>query len=248
VTPDVVVDVGNTRIKWGLCSAGRVEQFTALPADNPSRWNNQLSEWRLGGRVAWAVAGVHPARCDAFAAWARTRGDEPLVIHHWTQLGLIVKADPPERVGLDRLLNVLAAKARLPAGSPAVVVDAGTAVTVNLLDADGAFAGGAIFPGVRLMARSLHDHTAMLPLVEVAHPSPDVPGRATTPAIAAGVYWAAVGGINVLVRRLNLAYPDALPVFLTGGDAGLLDPAVAEPHVTVPELTLDGIRLASLTL
>jgi type III pantothenate kinase len=248
VSPDVVVDVGNSRIKWGLCRDGWVSAVAALPADDPQRWHAQLNDWATAGRLRWAVAGVHPQRRDAFAAWARSRGDEVWVLDSYRHLPLTVRAEPPERVGIDRLLNVLAARSRLPAGTPAVVVDAGSAVTVNLLDADGAFGGGAIFPGLRLMARALHEQTAALPLSTVRRKCPEVPARSTEPAIEAGIFWAAAGGIDALVRQTKQPFRVPVKVFLTGGDALLLSDGVTAPHEVVPELTLDGIRLAAESL
>jgi type III pantothenate kinase len=245
VKPDVVVDVGNSRIKWGLCRDGWVSAVAALPADDPTRWAAQLNDWSLADRLRWALAGVHPQRRDAFAAWARSRGGEVWVLDSHRDLPLTVRAEPPERVGIDRLLDVLAARARLPAGTPAVVVDAGSAVTANLLDADGAFAGGAIFPGLRLMARALHEHTAALPLADGRRTCPEVPARATVPAIEAGVFWAVAGGIDALVRQTKQPFRVPVKVFLTGGDATLLSDGVTTPHEVVPELTLDGIRLAA---
>src|SRR5262245_19617428 len=189
----VVADVGNTRIKWGLCGSAGIERAVSLPED-PDAWRRQLLEWRLDGSQHWTGAGVHPKRRDHFTDWLRQQSHQVNAIDHFSRLPLVLKVDHPEKVGLDRLFNVLAAKSLVPAGRPAIVVDAGSAVTVDLMDEEGAFAGGAIFPGLRLMAEALHDQTALLPLVKTTDHAAVVPAKSTEPAIAAGVHWAVVGG------------------------------------------------------
>jgi type III pantothenate kinase len=246
----LVADVGNTRIKWGLCGADGIERAASLP-DDPDVWRKQLSEWRLTGAQQWALAGVDPRRRDQLAEWLKQSGHQVRVFDHFSQLPLQLRVDAPEKVGIDRLLNVLAAKALVPANTPAAVVDVGSAVTVNLLDESGAFGGGSIFPGLRLMAEALHDHTAMLPLVKVTEYPTVMPAKSTEPAIAAGIYWAVVGGIAALVRELHRSVPgvEPLPVFLTGGDAAVIAGDLPDRDLCRyelrPMLTLEGIRIAA---
>jgi type III pantothenate kinase len=247
----LVADVGNTRIKWGLCGPAGVERAAALP-DDPDAWRRQLDAWKIE-RGEWTIAGVHPERRDRLAAFLCEQKHIVNVIDHYSKLRLKVDVDAPEMVGIDRLLGVLAAKTLVAAGQPAVVVDAGSAVTVNLLDEAGTFAGGAIFPGLRLMAEALHDHTAQLPLVKVTEHAPVVPARATVPAIAAGIHWAVVGGVSALLRQLAELFPseEPLPVFLTGGDAAVIAPDLLDRdrfrYEARPLLTLEGLRLVALS-
>ena len=247
--PAVVADVGNTRLKWGLCSDAGVVEMTSLAADDPGAWQHQFQHWKLAGTLAWAVSGVHPQRRDRLVEWLRLQGARVLVLDNPGQLPLRVLVDRPDRVGIDRLLGAVAAKSRMRPGISAVVVDAGTAITVDCIDAAGAFRGGAILPGLRLMAAALHEHTALLPLLDSHSVSrPVFPGTSTRAAIEAGIFWAAAGGVQALLHQrdaVTLAQP--LDVFLTGGDAGLLAPALAGTHPPWPEMTLEGIRLAAET-
>src|SRR5262249_13910305 len=161
--------------------------------------------------------------------WLRQRGDTVWVLDSPQQLPLRVLLASPERVGIDRLLNAVAARSRVFRPAPIIIVDAGSAVTVDLVDETHAFRGGATFPGLRLMAQALHDHTALLPLVEMSKTNPPLPGTDTKAAIEAGVFWAVAGGIKALVRQLaaqarqltdpsRSGRPPAPPVlFLTGG-------------------------------
>src|SRR5260221_8257908 len=224
----LVADVRNTRIKWGLCNDAGVGLAASLP-EEPDAWRKQLGEWKIIGPQRWTVAGVHPKRRDRLADWLRQNGHTVHVLDHFSKVPIALKLETPETVGLDRLLNALAAKALVPVGHPAVIIDAGSAVTVDLLDDDGVFSGGSIFPGLRLMAEALHDHTAQLPLVKVDR-AETVPAHSTPTAIAAGVYWAVVGGVSALVRALSLTVPmtEPLAVFLTGGDAALIAPELRD--------------------
>jgi type III pantothenate kinase len=132
-------------------------------------------------------------------------------------------------------------------GRAAIVVDLGSAITVDLLSPEGEFLGGAIMPGIGTAARALYERTDLLPLsplVELEQP-PAPLGRSTDEALRSGLYWGAVGGIRELIERLSQAQ-GPVEVFLTGGAA----PAVAELLASegrqvrfVPHLTLAGIAL-----
>jgi type III pantothenate kinase len=241
VLPDVVVDVGNSRIKWGRCRAGQVQEVVALPAAEAA-WQAQLAAWSAESLTCWVLTGVHPPRRQQLADWLQRQGRQVHLLTQVQQLPLVVRLPEPERVGFDRLLNAVAANSRRPAGWSAALVDAGSAVTVDYLDPEGAFCGGAILPGLRLMARVLHEQTALLPLVDVRSPGP-APAPSTRAALETGIFWAVAGGIDALLRQYRQQAKDRLIVFLTGGDAPLLAPYLGPCHLW-PEMTLQGICLA----
>jgi type III pantothenate kinase len=240
-----VVDVGNSRIKWGLCRDDRVAEIAVLLPDDVASWQAQLSRWLISTPHTWAIAGVHPARREELAGWLRLQGQRPVLLDSWQKLPLAVHVEHPERVGIDRLFNAVAARSRTLEKQPAVLIDAGSAVTVDWLDAAGNFAGGAIFPGLRLMARSLQDYTALLPLVEVKSEKPRVPATSTAQAIEAGVFWAVAGGIRAIADQLSAHSQARAAVFLTGGDAALLASSLNPDTHVWPEMTLEGIRLTA---
>ena len=241
----LVADVGNSRIKWGRCLDGRIADTVSLPPGDPPAWQHQVELWDVAAGAFWTVAGVHPQRRDDLAGWLRRRGDEVQVLDSWQELPLRVLLEHPQYVGIDRLLNAVAASRRVPAGVAAVIVDAGSAITVDWLDESAAFAGGSIFPGIRLMAQALHDYTALLPLVTATDPAPPLPGTSTTAAIQAGVFWAAVGGIQALVTRLAARATSPSLVFLTGGDSPLLAEALNQGVHLWPDMTLEGMRITA---
>jgi type III pantothenate kinase len=243
---DVVVDVGNSRLKWGLCSAAGIRAIRALPEDDQISWNKAATDWDLPLRTRWVLAGVQPAHQNAFASWVETRGDALTVLENGESLPLRVLVPEPAKVGIDRLLDAVAANSRRLEGQAAVVIDAGSAVTMDLVSEDGAFTGGVILPGLHLMGQALHDHTALLPLVDPPATLPPVPATSTIPAIQAGVYFAVAGGVRYLLEEYRRQKP-ALQVFLTGGDGPVLAASIPEA-VVWPEMTLEGIRLSARAL
>jgi type III pantothenate kinase len=244
MTPQVVVDVGNSRLKWGRCGPGGVLEAVSLPPDAPDTWQQQLDRWGLDRPATWALTGVHPPWLRQLEDWLRRRGDTVVIIDDPGLLPLRVLVDRPDHVGIDRLLDAVAVNSRRGAGSPAVVIDAGSAVTVDWLDETGAFQGGAILPGLRLMVQALHDYTALLPLIEAPREPPVLPGKATPAAVAAGVYWAVTGGIMALIREYGRRASQLPEVHLTGGDAAALLPALSSARYW-PAMTLEGVRLTA---
>jgi len=116
------------------------------------------------------------------------------------------------------------------------------------VDETGAFAGGAIFPGFRLMALALHDYTAKLPVVEVPQwPHPQMPAATTAMAIEAGVFWAVAGGVQALVRELCRHSDTKGPpeIFLTGGNGSLIAPTLDHSVQLWREMTLEGLRISA---
>jgi type III pantothenate kinase len=248
MTPDIVVDVGNTRIKWGRCQADWVAETTSLPPDDEGAWDRQAGEWALPASSSWVLAAVHPRRCERLARWAQSRGDRVVILADWQRLPLAVRLAEPGKAGIDRLLDAVAANRRRRPGTPAIIIDAGSAVTVDSVDETGAFCGGVIMPGLRLMAQALHDYTALLPLIDVPRTIPMLPGPSTREALEAGVFWAVAGGSNALIERYSAA-ASALPeIYLTGGDSPLIRPALRGNVVLWPEMTLEGIRLTAESL
>lgn len=236
----IVVDVGNTRVKWGLCSSAQVWSLAPLPPDDVSAWQKQWADWKLQRSQEWIVSGVHPLRRDALVAWLQQQCDAVHVLASYKQLPLQVEVEHPERVGIDRLLNAVAANVRRQENVAAILIDAGSAVTVDYVDGLGVFRGGAIFPGLRLMAKALHDHTALLPIVEIDDAA-GVPGTTTGKAIQAGVLHAVAGGIERLISEYQHQRPTAFEIFLTGGDARSIVARLHHPVHLWPEMTLEGI-------
>ncbi len=200
------------------------QQFTA--------WKNELPLSALEGPLTWILASVQPHRSDRLREWLTGKGERVAQLERAAQLPLRVAVEKPDHVGIDRLLDAVAARTVLPVGKGAVLIDAGSAVTVDWLDEEHVFRGGSIFPGLRLMAESLHQYTALLPKVSVVSPVPTLPATSTTPAMQVGIFLAVSGGIQEAVRRLAEGRPVSPQVFFTGGDSAML---VHEMHLERPQ-------------
>lgn len=243
-------DVGNTRVKAGRFRGGKL-----LAADAAAHAElKQLVE-----RVAHhppknvAISTVNTAVSDQLRAWLLEHGFDILL--ELTSDGRLFRdgllgcdVDTPQTTGVDRLLACLAAAERA-LGLPVVVIDVGSAATVNLVTADRVFRGGAIFPGPMLMARALHQGTFALPEVKLREPPPPV-GRSTRQAIESGIYFALAGGIDRLVTEMTAPLESTQPpaVFLTGGGADWIGPALRTAHSRSPSLVLEGLALATQRL
>jgi type III pantothenate kinase len=252
--PNVVVDIGNSRIKWGYCADDRVVHKVSLAPDEPSSWEEQIKKWDLKAKLQWAIASVHPERAGRFAQWVQQRGDQFCFICEADKLPIKINVREPHRVGIDRLLDAVAAKSRVQRSISIFIIDAGSAVTVDWVDEEGTFRGGAIFPGFRMMANALHEHSAALPLVAIESVPPKewprIPGTSTESALRAGIYWAVAGGIRALLRRLvgRAKASRHRVIYLTGGDALFIAPALDAEVEYWREMTLEGVRLAAEAL
>jgi type III pantothenate kinase len=153
-----------------------------------------------------------------------------------------IDLDPETITGVDRLLNAAAAFDTIR--QACVIVDAGTAVTVDFVDGEGTFCGGAIAPGAGVQMRSLHERTAALPDLEFRAPANGTFGKSTGQAMLQGVFYGIQGLVWKLIERYAEGYQAYPMVIATGGDAPTIfgnDPLVDR---IVPELTLLGIAVA----
>lgn len=197
--------------------------------------------------VMWRVASVHREGARLLEDWVRAhRPGDDFQILTYRDLPLKLHVEFPERVGLDRLAAAVAAKV-LADRRPAIVVDAGTAITVDLVSADGAFEGGVILPGFRLTAQALAAGTNQLPLATFTGQDqpPPVVGKNTDGAIRSGLFWGAVGAVREVIERMSAGLSQQPHIFVTGGDLRHLAPLVSPHSQFVPNMVLSGIALAT---
>ena len=242
----LALDVGHGRVKLGVFEAGELTYANRVYADGPfENVQGAIEEaWRkLDGRAAEVAAVVsnHDLGERVLEAAAKATGRRPQVVGRDVDYPINVATDEPAKTGADRIVNVAAAYEQLK--KACVVVDAGTAVTVDFCGGDGTFLGGCIAPGARLQAEALHRAAPQLPLVTAT--STDAAfGTDTETAINAGL----VHGLRGLVRSAVEAHAmtlDAWPeVIATGGDAAALFDGWELVHAVSPDLTLYGVALA----
>ena len=252
----LALDIGNTNVTVGLFRAGAL-LATRRAATNPRATTDEV-ELLLDGLLrldgiaiadldAIALASVVPALTSAVEMIAERR-DRPLLVAGAGTVPLAVRVDRPDDVGADRLVNALAA-ARLH-GTPAVVVDFGTATTLDCVASDGAYVGGAIAPGLELGLEALAARTAKLPRIELRAPDRAI-GRDTVSAMQAGTifgYQALAAGLLARVRvelaDANDVAPADVRAILTGGlSAAPWARALDGIDVIDPDLTLKGLAI-----
>ncbi len=213
------------------------------------------------GPAIWRVASVHREAEKLLEEWVRSnRPQDNFKTLIYRDLPLEVRVEFPDRVGLDRLAAAVAAKFLASGGhkppdtcdnnlarKPAIVVDAGTAITVDLVSADGAFEGGVILPGFRLTAQALAAGTNQLPLASFTGQDqpPPVVGKNTDGAIRSGLFWGAVGAVREVIERMSVSLPQQPHIFVTGGDLRHLAPLVSPHSQFVPNMVLSGIAIAA---
>jgi type III pantothenate kinase len=274
----IAVDVGNSRIKLGrfgstgalprgrtasVVTTGRLlpEPIDTLELPLTNRAGEfdakQLAAWCDTGILdvtAWLVSSVHRGAAERFAeavgSLAKTRKAAwPLRLLNFRDVPLVIAIEAPELVGIDRLLAAAAAEKLRRRDRAAIVVDLGTATTVDLVTAAGEFAGGAILPGMAMSARALEEQTDALPHVAIdGWPGPPQSlGKATVPAIMSGLFWGTLGAIHELVEQLSIGLAAPPEVFVTGGTSRLFAEQLVATHKMavqhIPHLVLRGIAL-----
>jgi type III pantothenate kinase len=252
----LALDIGNTNLTTGLFRAGAL-LATRRAATDPHATTDELEllldgllrldGFGLGDLDAIAMASVVPALAGGVESIA-TRHDRPLVAAGPGTIPLAIRVDRPGEVGADRLVNALAA-GRLY-GTPAVVVDFGTATTLDCVAGDGAYVGGAIAPGLELGLEALASRTAKLPRIELRAPDRAI-ARDTVSAMQAGTifgYQALASGLLERVRlelaEANGVAPADVHAILTGGlSAAPWARSLEGVEAIDPDLTLKGLAI-----
>jgi type III pantothenate kinase len=247
------LDIGNTQIHGGVYVGDELRvQFrkTTHPLGSSDElgvfFSAILREHDVSPREIRHVAVcsvVPPALHSIRSACVKYFHCEPFVLQAGVKTGLKVRYRNPLEVGADRIAGAIAATQRQP-GRNVLVVDCGTATTIEVVTAAGDYLGGAILPGVGLSAETLASRTARLPAVEIARPASAL-GRTTVESIQAGLYHGHVGAIRQLLAELTReAFTGAPPyVFGTGGFARMFEPEGLFNEI-VPELVLAGLKYA----
>jgi len=230
----LALDAGNTRIKWGIWAGGFLAQGSILTAQAAQLFDALHAHARparaIGSNVAGAAVGeqlqqaLQPWRLPVY--WIESRAE---------QCGVRSAYREPAQLGTDRWAALIGAHAR--GIGDALVVNSGTAVTIDALDASGAFLGGLILPGVELMGRALAQGTAGLPQRAGAF---DLLPRDTADAIHSGAVQALCGAVDRM-RKVLGGESAVVQVLLSGGAAHLLAPMIEPAPILAPNLVLEGL-------
>jgi len=243
----LLASVNNTRTRVGLARGREIVESRSVVNADADGMAAIARELAADARPAFVlVASVNDAVAGPFALALRDTfaGVELYRLGRDLDVPIPLAVDEPEAVGVDRRLDALAAFER--AGQACAVVDVGTAVTVDFVDGQGTFQGGAIAPGLAPMLDALHRRTERLPEIAYEAPDPDLGtfGKTTVHAMRLGV----AAAIRGLVRERVESYAEAFGAFpvvvATGGDMGVLEGDGLIEHF-VPDLTLQGMLLAA---
>ena len=241
----LLLDIGNTHTHLGLADSKRVIHKGNIPT---SGWFDGTAVGlarRFVGRRSVEGASlcsvVPKATPHARRAVQRLWGISLLELTPKTLRGVGIDYPKPDTIGPDRLANALAVKHHF--GAPAVVVDFGTAVTFDVVDRHGNYAGGIIAPGLAAMTDYLHERTALLPKIKIREIRRAV-GKSTEQAMLVGAVHGYRGLIRELVQELKKELrSEHLPVVATGGYGELIAARLPEINAVEPLLTLEGLRL-----
>lgn len=243
----LVVDIGNTHVVVGLFRGALLEQSWRLSSrrEMTSDEFGVLLRGVLGAHVTEVSASVlasvvPPLTAQGGQALSALVGAEPLLVVPGVRTGLKILTDNPQEVGADRIVNAVAALSRY--GGPAVVVDFGTATTLDVVTAEGEYMGGVIAPGPRLGADALSARAARLPRVDLSLP-PSVVGRNTVNSIRSGVLYGHAAMVDGLIERIEKELNLSMQVIATGGTADILAPVMRRVDAIDADLTLEGLRL-----
>jgi type III pantothenate kinase len=240
----LAIDAGNSRVKWGwhdgngwasVASVSLIEFAATSDHINPFSVTHEDPERIIISNVAGE--GAH----HLLVNWTSVFEAEPLWLHAEAErCGVTNRYERPEQLGPDRWAALIAARALH--NGPCLVVNAGTATTVDMLTGDGAFLGGAILPGVELMRFVLHEHTGRLPIQEGEYR--DAP-RNTVDAIETGCRHAQAGAVERMYRVLRDLELNPLCI-VSGGAGRVLVDQLVMPRRYVENLVLDGLARIAL--
>ena len=246
------IDIGNTNTDLGLFQADRLLVHQKMPTRSGEsasfyreRLRSLLAPHLRDELLTGTVVGSVVADLDAIllrACQPLCNGPILQVGADW-DLGLTIAYDLPEAVGIDRLLAAAAARPRLSRNCGLIIADAGTAITVDAVDADGTFLGGLILPGLHLGLDALHGGTSLLPRIDL-NPRAPLLGKNTLAGMQAGALHGSTAQLDGLFDRIATRLGGPVAGFLTGGDARFLQFGATRYSHCNPALVLHGLHLA----
>ncbi|HEX8330404.1 MAG TPA: type III pantothenate kinase [Hymenobacter sp.] len=234
----LALDIGNTAVKAGCFEGPRLHQMQA--ALTAPEVLTLVQQWRPEHVIIASVAEDAALRAEELRSLVP--GEILTFASSTTAIPLRNAYATPHTLGADRLAGAVGAAGLRP-GQPTLIVDAGTALKVDLVTADGVYHGGSISPGLSMRFRALHAFTGRLPRLELPAADATIPlvGDSTTGSLLSGVVHGTVAEITGLIAQYQQLYP-GLGVLLTGGDAAFLAARLSARIFVVPELVLLGLN------
>jgi type III pantothenate kinase len=246
----LTIDIGNTNITLGLYQGKELGPRWRLATaydHMPDEYGLQLlGLLEHAGHRPQDVKGiclasvVPPLTSKIIEACKRYLNNDPLVVDAGVKTGVRVRYEDPRAVGADRIVDAVAVVHMY--GTPACVVDFGTATTFDAISKNGDYLGGAIAPGIGIAAEALFQRAAKLQRVDIQKP-PSVIGRNTVHSMQSGLLYGYVGLVEGMVARFKAELGGDIKVIATGGLADIVAQETQVIQLVAPWLTLDGLRL-----
>lgn len=234
----LTIDNGNTTVKTAYFIGSRLMATNRFKRDDMAPLERFVSTYHPEGAIICSTASDKDTK--PIEQLIEKRCPHLIQLTNETPMPIRLEYRTPHTLGRDRIATAVGAWSLSQGKCDAMVIDAGTAITYDLVTADGRFNGGNIAPGLALRFNALHEHTGRLPLVS---PDGDLPvmGYDTDTAIRSGVLLGLIGEIKGCIARLSETHPN-LSVFLTGGDAPKLFPHLQDMGINYQEhLAAEGL-------
>jgi len=249
----IAIDIGNTNINVGLFLDDEEKSIESVAGGSredlgkciKSAWEQipvveGSKEGKRDGVIV--VSSVKPEWVEMVRGIAKAELDERIMVFGKDiPLPITCWVDEPDKVGMDRLMSATGAYAVVE--DAVVVADFGTAITIDLVDASGAFQGGVILPGFEISAKALKEYTAQLPNIKITKPKAPY-GKNTADAINCGLYYSAVGTLEEIIRRYAEEIGKWPQTVITGSAAKVIVDDCQFIDSYVPNLVIKGIVLA----
>jgi type III pantothenate kinase len=233
---NLVIDIGNTLTKIALFQGSEMLAYTSFVGVDAQRVKSFCKTNMLIDNAIISTVKEYPTEIILFL----NEHFNTFFFDHNTPVPVINKYGSPETLGKDRLAAVIGAKHWMP-NNNILVIDAGTAITYDLVTADGEYLGGAISPGITMRYKALHTFTGRLPLIDYYEDAKLI-GNDTASSIQSGVLNGVLVEMEGIIRSYQLIYPD-LKIILTGGDHNYFDKRLKIKTFAALNLVLEGLNL-----
>lgn len=238
------IDIGNTTTKFGVFENENLIKRQTIPTIR-SKSADEIFE-SIEGELNYNFDGVIistvvPELNESFQKLAENHfNSNATFVNHNFDFGFKINYNPPESVGIDRLIAAFAAVQKY--GKPCIVCDFGTATNIEVVNSKNEYIGGIITAGMNLLADGLHQRTSKLPKIELRKPE-KVIGDSTITAIQSGVYFGYIGLVDGLVKRMIGELGEKPKVIGTGGLVNLIAESSEMIEIIDENLMLDGLRM-----
>lgn len=237
----LAIDIGNTLTKFGVFENETLFKRIAFPTVRTQTADEIHAQTLIESIDGIVISSVVPELKNSYREFAEKFFNlKPICVESASDFGLKIKYNPPEKVGVDRIVAAFAASEKY--GKPCIVCDFGTATTIDAVNSKNEFLGGTISPGVETLSEALFLKTSQLPRVAIEKPE-SVFGDSTVKSIQAGIYFGYVGLTDGIIERMIEELYEPAKVVATGGFADLIRQDSQRIEIVDRDLILEGLRL-----